>query len=328
MTPEITTELAHRSERVGSYAGAAITRARSAHRRAWVASVIVVPFLFLALREAEGEVPVGVEASAPHTPAASFPLQLNRRVEVWVQRFRGDQWPEFKTLLEKKAIYERLIVDRLQRRGLPEELVYLAMMEGGFSPRAVSSASAVGLWQFMGPTAKQYGLRLDAWVDERRDPVRSTEAALDYLEWLHDRYGSWYLAAAAYNTGPGRLDRVLRRHGGERAGDDSLYWEILDHLPLETRDYVPRLVAATLVGDQAERSGVEIPAADPYRYEIVFVPGGTSLTRIARAIDVELRTLAALNPHLIRGVTPPREAGAVRVPPGTSPRVVASLAMR
>jgi membrane-bound lytic murein transglycosylase D len=269
----------------------------------------------------EAKVPAPVEHSVPSV----VPLHQNERVERWAERFRTSQRPAFQRLLYRKGAYEDLIRDKLRRRGMPEELLYLSMMEGGFKPRARSSASAVGLWQFMGPTAQQYGLRVDEWVDERRDPVRSTDAALDYIEWLRQRYGSWYLAAAAYNAGPGRIDRVLRRHASGRTGDEDIYWEVLEHLPLETREYVPRWVAATLVAEDAEAEGFDMELVQPYRYDRVFVPGATSLARVARILEVEPRTLRALNPHLIRGVTPPNQAYPVRVPVGDSPQVVASV---
>jgi membrane-bound lytic murein transglycosylase D len=177
----------------------------------------------------------------------------------------------------------------------------------------------------MSPTAQQYGLRVDEWIDERRDPVRATNAALAYLSWLHERYGSWYLAAAAYNAGPATVDRVLARHAEGRTGDEDLYWEVLDHLPRETREYVPRLVAATLLAEDAEREGFDLDKTRPYRYDRVFVPGGTSLWRVAGALDVDVQELRALNPHLVQGVTPPDETYPIRVPVGTAPRVVASV---
>jgi membrane-bound lytic murein transglycosylase D len=304
--------------------------ARAAQRggRATTISLVAATALLLGMRGSieEGSVSVEVaDAAVPAAVVAPLPLDINDRVEYWVNRFSGDQWPVFKMLLERKGAYEGLIGDKLRERGLPEQLVYLALIEGGFLPWAVSSASAVGLWQFMGPTAMEFGLRVDGWVDERRDPVRATDAALDYLTFLYNRYGSWYLAAAAYNAGPGRVDRVLNRYADGRRGDDSLYWEVLEHLPLETRHYVARLVAATLVGEEA-RGALDIASAAPYSYEIVFVPGGTPLRRVADEIGVEVDLLASLNPHLIRGVTPPGEAGALRVPRGTSPTVVASMA--
>ena len=107
----------------------------------------------------------------------------------------------------------------------------------------------------MSPTALQYGLRVDSYVDERRDPIGATEAALDYLNWLHERFGSWYLAAAAYNAGPGRVERVLRRYADGKVGDENLFWEIVDHLPKETREYVPRLIAATILAKDASAYG-------------------------------------------------------------------------
>ncbi len=289
--------------------------------------LMTVPALLLGMRSSVEEGSLGLEVAEAAVPAPSvapLPLEVNARVEHWVKRFQGDQWPVFKMLLERKGAYDVLINDKLKERGLPEELVYLAMIEGGFLPGAVSSASAVGLWQFMSPTAMEFGLRVDGWVDERRDPVRATDAALDYLTYLYGRYGSWYLAAAAYNAGPGTVDRVLNRYAGGRIGDDQLYWQVLEYLPLETRHYVARLVAATLVGE-ASKGAFEIASAAPYRYEVVFVPGGTLLRRVADDIGVEGDVLASLNPHLVRGVTPPGEAGALRVPLGTSPRVVASM---
>ena len=256
----------------------------------------------------------------------ALPLHVNERVERWMHRFRTDQRAAFEQLLQRQGAYDAIIREKLRDRGMPEELLYMAMMESGLSPRAVSSASAVGLWQFMTPTAQQYGLRVDEWVDERRDPVRATNAALDYLAWLHDRYGSWYLAAAAYNAGPGTVDRVLARHADGRTGDEDLYWEVLDYLPRETRDYVPRLVAATLLAEDAEREGFDIDgdAALPVR------PGVRAGRDVAGTGRPGARTstpsvLYALNPHLIQGVTPPNETYPIRVPVGTSAKVVASV---
>ncbi len=299
----------------------------SAPRVLWLLPLAVLPSLFVGRSE---RVATDVTASEwvmdeVEVLGVSLPLHMNERVEKWVDRFTNAQRPAFQRLLDRKGLYEGLIRQKLRERGMPEELVYLAMMESGLSARAVSPASAVGVWQFMSPTARQFGLRVDEWVDERRDPVRATDAALSYLEWLHDRYGSWYLAAAAYNAGPGRVDRELRRHAQGRTGDEDLYWEILAHLPRETREYVPRLVAATFVAEGATEFGFDTTSIDPYRFERVFVPGGTSLSRIARNLDLDLRVLQDLNPHLIRSATPLREIYPVRVPLGASPRVVASL---
>lgn len=270
------------------------------------------------------------EASSGEQPGlepldAALPVEINDRVRRWIQRFRTDLRPEFERLREREGVYAEMIQAKLRERGLPPELLYLAVMESGLSPWAVSRASAVGVWQFMGPTAEQYGLRVDAWVDERRDPERATDAALDYLEHLRDRFGSWYLAAAAYNAGPGRIERVLNRHAEGRRGEEELYWEVWAHLPFETREYVPRLLAATHLAQNADLYGFQVEAADAYAYDRVFVPGGTSLSRVARALGSDVRTLRDLNPHLIRAATPPGELYPVRVPVGTAPEVVASL---
>jgi len=291
--------------------------------------LLLVPFLFwngddgkAAADSPEGAVVVR------EALGAELPLHVNARVERWMDRFQHEQKPSFERLLTRRGIYAEMIEPKLRQRGLPEELLYLAMMESGLKTRAVSKVSAVGLWQFMSPTAQQYGLRIDEWVDERRDPVRATDAALDYLEWLHDRFGSWYLAAAAYNAGPGTVERVLRRHAEGRRGDEDLYWEVLDHLPRETREYVPRLVAATILSEEPHHFGITIDQADPYVFDEVFVPGSTSLRAVARMVDAEVGVLRDLNPHLLRGVTPPGVVYGVRVPVGESSAVVTSMSRR
>ena len=270
-----------------------------------------------------------VELSLPATvdvPVAELPLEVNARVRYWMERFTSDQRSTFEQYMRRKGLYEDLIVERLRSRGMPDELLYLAMIESGFQARALSQVAAVGLWQFMGPTAQQYGLRVDSWVDERRDPIRATDAALTYLQWLHDRYDSWYLAAAAYNAGPGRVDRALRRGGPASATDDvDLYWDIIHHLPRETREHVPKLLAATLLARNAKAMGFEIEPDQAYEFDRVWVPGGTPLRTVARGLDVPAQLIRDLNPHLIRGVTPPGGSYGLRVPVGRTAQVVASI---
>lgn len=302
---------------------------RTLTSRSWRAlPLIVLPLLFLRIDMPRSERDhTNTNTVAPGIPASEgsvLPLHVNDRVLAWMNRFRTGQRAEFEKVLKRRGAYQDLIRARLRARGMPEELLYLAMMESGLKPRAESAASAVGLWQFMAPTAQQYGLRVDEWVDERRDPVRATNAALDYLSWLHNRYGSWYLAAAAYDAGPGRLDRVLARHAADSTQGEDRYWEVVEHLPRETREYVPRLVAASLLAQDADAAGFENDTA-PYRYDRVFVPGGTSLRTVARILGVDTRVVRNLNPHLIQGVTPPNETYPVRVPVGTAGKVVAVL---
>lgn len=276
-----------------------------------------------------GEIEATSEAALPvldEETVAELPVEINERVRYWVERFTTDERRTFEEYMSREGLYGDLIRAKLAERGMPGELIYLAMIESGFSPAATSHVAAVGLWQFMGPTAQQYGLRVDDWVDERRDPIRATDAALEYLTWLHDRYDSWYLAAAAYNAGHGRVDRALRRQGARSAeGDADLYWEIIDDLPRETREHVPRMLAFTLLARDTDRYAFDIQPAGAYTFDRVWVPGGTPLRIVARALDVPTSRLRELNPHLVRGTTPPGGSYGLRVPVGDVAQVVASI---
>ncbi len=254
-----------------------------------------------------------------------LPMEVNARVERWIARFLADDRAGFEQYLVREGLYGGMVRGKLRARGMPEQLVYLAMIESGFAPSATSPVAAAGLWQFLGATARSYGLSVDGWVDERRDPVRATDAALDYLEELHGTFGSWYLAAAAYNAGPQRVAQALRRAGADEGGDEALYWRIIEDLPRETRDYVPKILAAALLAEQAAHFGFEVEPDLPYLFDQVLVPGGTSLAQVARAIEVSPALLRELNPHLIRGVTPPGRSFPVRVPQGETHRVLAAL---
>ncbi|MDA0328336.1 MAG: lytic transglycosylase domain-containing protein [Gemmatimonadetes bacterium] len=300
-------------------------------RPRWLGSLMVAPLLAVPILWFDQD-PVlqtmTLDAVAVGAPAlAGIPLDVNPKVQRWLEAFQTTRRPELDDLLQRRGLYGEMIRGKLRERGMPEELVYIPMVESGLSPLAVSRVSAVGLWQFMSPTATQYGLRLDEYVDERRDPVRATDAALDYLEWLYGRFGgSWYLAAAAYNAGPGRVERVLNRHAGGRMGNENLYWEILEYLPRETREYIPKLVAVTLLANAADVIGVNHDGFPPYRYENVFVPGGTTLKSVASALGIGVATLRTLNPHLTLEVTPPGEMFGVRIPLGGGATVVKAMA--
>jgi membrane-bound lytic murein transglycosylase D len=294
---------------------------------------VVAPLLavVVAAGPAPTELDGGAEASLRSVDARSVgvPLDVHPPVERWMQAFRTTLREEFDLLMLRREIYAPMIREKLRERGMPEELVYIPVIESGLSPVAVSRVSAVGLWQFMTPTAQQYGLRVDPWVDERRDPVAATDAALDYLEWLHHRFGeSWTLAAAAYNAGPGRVERVLNRHAEGWLGGEELFWEIREHLPRETREYVPKMIAMTRLANRADAMGFDGLSAEPYSYDVVFVPGGTSFAKVARELEVDAETLQILNPHLVRGVTPPDELFPLRVPVGTGASVVDVLSER
>jgi membrane-bound lytic murein transglycosylase D len=294
------------------------------------AAVPLVVLLSLALiawlgDDAVRHVAVAAEETHMGLSIRRLPLEVNPRVERWMEELQTTRRAEFQALLDQSGVFEGMIRDKLRERDMPEELLYLAMIESGLSPLAESRVAAVGVWQFMDPTAREMGLRVDDYVDERRDPVRATDAALDYLFWLRARYGSWYLAVAAYNAGPARIERVLQLYAGGRTGDEGIYWEILRHLPRETREYVPRLIATALLAADAEDLGFAPSEASPYEFEEVYVPGGTTLADVAEALDARLDVLRDLNPHLVREVTPPDEMYALRVPRGSGATVVAYL---
>ncbi|MEQ1856361.1 MAG: lytic transglycosylase domain-containing protein [Longimicrobiales bacterium] len=298
--------------------------------RAHRATVPLVVFLSLAMiawlgGDAARHIADAGEAVHSGLSIRTLPLEVNPRVERWMGEFTTTRREEFQALLDQSGVFEGMIREKLRARAMPEELLYLAMIESGLSPLAQSHVDAVGLWQFMDPTAREFGLRMDEYVDERKDPVRATDAALDYLFWLRARYGSWYLAVAAYNAGPARIERVLELYADGRTGDESIYWEVLRHLPRETREYVPRLIATALVAGDAEELGFAQSEAPAYEFEEVFVPGGTRLSSVARALDVSGDVMLDLNPHLVRGVTPPTEMYALRVPRGHGATLVASL---
>jgi membrane-bound lytic murein transglycosylase D len=200
---------------------------------------------------------------------------------------------------------------QLREAGLPEDMAYLALIESGFSTQAVSHAGAVGPWQFMPYTGREYGLRIDRWVDERRDYEKATQAAIAYLSDLHAMLGSWYLAAAGYNGGQGRVGRAMMR-------DNTInFWE-LTGIHDETKNYVPKLIAATLIAKEPERYGFyAVPYLEPVEWETVTVPTSSDLSVIAFAAEVPVETIRALNPHLLRGRTPPGEINfPVHIPAG------------
>ncbi|MBI4409743.1 MAG: LysM peptidoglycan-binding domain-containing protein [Gemmatimonadetes bacterium] len=250
-------------------------------------------------------------------PRWDVPVTYNARVEQWLDFLAGRNREKTELWLERSGRYAPMIGGKLRERGMPEDLVYLALIESGFSPRAYSRARASGIWQFIAETARRYGLVVDDQVDERRDPLASTDAALDYLQELYARFGSWYLAAAAYNTGENRVARLLREHAGGAAGDDALFWRIAPYLPEEARNYVPLMLAAGHIGKDPVRYGFhELEYQLPLAFDTVQVPGGTHLETVARAAGVDESEVKELNPHLIAGVAPAGELQAVRIPSG------------
>lgn len=267
-------------------------------------------------------------AATPVEPRADWdlPVVMNDRVQYWIDFLKGRNRDRTQLWFEREGRYGGFIRAKLRERGMPEDLLYLGMIESGLSPRAYSRAHAAGLWQFISETGRRYGLEVSTYVDERRDPLAATDAALDYLSDLYDRFGSWYLAAAGYNSGENRVERILRQRAGGRTGDDNLFWVIDGYLPRETRDYVPLMLAAGHIGKNPARYGFhEIVLQAPLTFDEVEVEGGIPLRSIADAAAVELDDVEDLNPHLVRGVTPPGRTWKVRVPVGTASEVAANL---
>jgi len=265
-------------------------------------------------------VTVGASASGPTWDIDVRSYATQRRVEYFVTRFTGEARDRFALWVERGTRYEPLIRSKLRAAGLPEDMAYLPIIESGYSPGAYSRAAAVGLWQLMTSTAQGAGLRVDWWVDERRDPVRSTDAAIRFLRYLKDQFGSIYLAAAAYDGGPGRISRGLARYADDFEGTsgDDLFFALADkkYLRVETKDYVPQLIAAALVAKEPARYGLHIQPQPLYAYDSVRVGPSTPLVAIAQAAATDPATIADLNPHVLRGVTPPKDSFMVRVPVG------------
>ena len=243
----------------------------------------------------------------------------HRRVEFYVKAFTAESARErFVSRLERGSRYEPMIRAKLRAGDIPEDMYYLALVESGFNQHAYSRAAAVGVWQFMTATARSTGLRVDWWVDERRDPVRSTDAAVKFLGWLREQFGSLYLAAAAYNGGPGRVARGLSRLGDEENTGDDAFFALAerDYLRGETKNYVPQLIAAALIAKEPTRYGMTLRTVPPLAYDSVWVPASTPLAAIAKASGAQLDSIQELNPQILRGVTPPGTRFLARVPVG------------
>jgi len=261
-------------------------------------------------------------ADAPTWDIDVRPYETTDRVEHYVRLFSTTAKEHIAERLERGTKYEAMIRTKLREGGLPEDMYYLALVESGFDPNAYSRAAAVGMWQFMTSTARDMGLRVDWWVDERRDPIRSTSAAVRFIKDLKEQFGSLYLAAAAYNGGPGRIARGLTRYADDFEGTtgDDLFFALADkdYLRNETREYVPQLIAAALIAKEPDRYGIQITPQPPFTYDSVRVGPGTPLAAIGRAANATVSQMQELNPQILRGMTPPRDSSIIRIPAGTA----------
>jgi membrane-bound lytic murein transglycosylase D len=234
------------------------------------------------------------------------------RVDDFVARFQTSLRGFFTRALSRSGRYVPRMSSILQKEGLPQELAYLPLIESGFSVHAVSRAGAVGPWQLIPGTGRRYGLRIDRYVDERRDPVKSTQAAARYLKDLYNMFGDWHLSLAAYNTGEGNIARILEKG---RADD---FWEMSDrgYLYRETRDFVPGFLAALQIAETPEAYGFDTPEEEPMRYDLVKIDRSLPLSTVAQLSGASTDTIKELNPALRQGVVPP-QGYAVRLPKGT-----------
>ena len=252
-----------------------------------------------------------------------FPVTINPQVEFYLDLFQNRQKKYFQHWLERSTKYLPMIRRELTAAGLPQDLAYLAMIESGYNPSAYSHAHAAGLWQFIRGTGRLYGLRIDSWVDERREPEKATKAAAAYLKNLYERFGDWQLAVAGYNAGEGKIEKAIKKYNSRD------FWELAQHkyLRLETKRYVPKLIAAIIIAKNPEKYGfTDLQYQQPVAYDLIDVPPRTDLRAIATSGKTTLKTIRSLNNELRRNLTPPC-AGRyqVRIPAGSHDMVAANL---
>lgn len=233
-----------------------------------------------------------------------FPVVLNKQVEMYLGLFQNQQRRQFGRWLAKSGTYRPLMEKELEAAGLPKDLVYLAMIESGFNQLACSRSKAVGLWQFMKRTGKQYNLNVDRYVDERRDALKSTKAAVAYLSDLYNEFGDWHLAVAAYNGGPGKVRNGLKKYKVDN------FWDLAskNYLRLETKRYVPKLIAAVLIAREPDKYGFSgVVYQEPLRYDTISVGPGMSLDAIAIISNSTTKKIKSLNHELRQRKTPPNK---------------------
>lgn len=240
-----------------------------------------------------------------------IPIEMNGMVQKWISYFTEKDRERFERYLARGAYYRPMIEETLKRQGVPEELFYLGLIESGYQVDARSHASAVGPWQFIRGTATRYGLKMGVLLDERRDPMRSTEAAARYLSDLHNVFHNWFLAIAAYNAGEQRILNAIFR-GGSRD-----FWTLVRRgaLPRETMDYVPKFLAAVIIGKNLKRYRMESPrvAAMP-DVDLVKLPPLVRLSEVSHRVGLEASRIGSLNPQLPQGLTPPDRPTEIWVP--------------
>lgn len=242
------------------------------------------------------------EAPRHRKPGAygSIPLLLNESVEKNLEYFQHGIPERFQSYLDRFHHYQDLVEPVFRELGLPLELMYLSLVESGFNPRAFSRSRASGPWQFMKGTGRVYGLDVDWYLDERRDPIKSTVAAAHHLRDLYDQFGSWPLALAAYNAGSGKISRAIKKTGTRD------FWTIRRsrHIRQETKEYVPRFIAATLIAQNPTAYGFSIPNGDHHEFEEVLITKRVHLSAVTQQTGIPIEELQRLNPELRRSIVP------------------------
>jgi membrane-bound lytic murein transglycosylase D len=250
-----------------------------------------------------------------------IPLVRNNTVDQFIHYFKTKGRKQFQIWLDRMPEYGGLINKILDEQELPEELINLAMIESGLNPKAFSKASASGMWQFVYSTGKMYGLKRDWYVDERRDPIKSTYAAAAYLKDLFAEFDHWYLALAAYNSGSGRIHRAMRLH------QTSDFWQ-LHSLPKETRNYIPYYLAAAIISRNPDEYGFSSNSSkkkSPFEFDKVALEKSADLSVIARAAGISLKTLKYYNPELRQSATPQNGTYTLRIPKGSKDQFSANF---
>jgi membrane-bound lytic murein transglycosylase D len=253
----------------------------------------------------------------------NIPMVLNDSVENHMEYFKTRGRVVFQIWLDRSARYIPMMKQIFREKNLPEDLVYVSMIESGFNPYAVSWCRAVGAWQFMPATGKLYGLKIDWWIDERKDPIKSTNAAAEHLKDLHNLFGSWPLALASYNAGAGKVQRAVLK----TRSDD--FWDLKAsrYIKPETKNYIPKYMAATIIAKNPEAYGFTVNAADPYKFDEVVIEESTDLRLIARCAGCTYQDIKDLNPEIKRWVTPPNDAlYTLRIPIGKKETFLANYA--
>ena len=246
-----------------------------------------------------------------------IPLVRNKQVDQFITYFTTTKGrKQFAIWLERYEEYKNLILPILKEHEMPEELMILAMIESGLNPKAYSRANASGMWQFIYSTGKSYGLKRDWYVDERRDFIKSTHAACEYLKDLNDQFDNWYLALAAYNCGAGRVSRASRLH---QTYD---FWQ-MHSLPRESRNYIPYYLAAAIIAKDPGKYGFKVPKVKPFEYEEVVLENSADLAVLARVAGIKVKKLRNYNPELRQSATPTDSPYLLKLPKGKKEQFLA-----